>query len=396
MTISLQLEADFRELDNAGRYSRQEQIPGWSQEVVAQAQILVVGAGALGNEVLKNLALLGAGQLTIVDFDRVELSNLSRSVLFSDADIGEFKAVAAAKRLRLINPELRVTSVVADITAEIGAGELGRHDLVLGCLDNIAARWKLNRLCRSAGVTWIDGGIDAVCGQVSFFAPNDGPCYECGMTASMWRRMNERRSCMLAARTTPEAPVAVNSVLASMTAALQVQEVLAFLHRKSHMSRMADYWHGLYPGQKLAARVQPYEMAVLESKRRADCLAHDEYQGRLKLDVAPADLTARELLVATGSVGLRLDWDLLICLECVACGRDEVAMPAWHLREADLQCRRCGRHRLPEWGCLVEPDSSAALLSLAEIGVPFEAHLQLVRDDGGSILCELTRRRART
>src|SRR5687768_295716 len=91
------------------RYSRLRLIAWWDQEKLRRAKILVVGAGALGNEVLKNLALLGIGEVWVVDFDDIEDSNLTRSVLFRARDRGKNKAVAAADMVRDINPDTRIT-----------------------------------------------------------------------------------------------------------------------------------------------------------------------------------------------------------------------------------------------------------------------------------------------
>src|SRR6185436_1639963 len=82
------------------RYARHRLIEGWDQERLAAARVLVAGAGAIGNEVIKLLALLGVGNILIVDFDHIEISNLTRSMLFRDADIGKSKALVAAERAR--------------------------------------------------------------------------------------------------------------------------------------------------------------------------------------------------------------------------------------------------------------------------------------------------------
>jgi ThiF family/Inner membrane component of T3SS, cytoplasmic domain len=89
-----------------GRFARFEAIEWWDQARLARARVLVVGAGALGNEVIKNLALLGVGHLAVTDMDRVELSNLSRSVLFRASDEGRPKAECAARAARGIFPDM--------------------------------------------------------------------------------------------------------------------------------------------------------------------------------------------------------------------------------------------------------------------------------------------------
>src|SRR5262245_61846222 len=113
-TQSIQLEE--------GRFARLEAIEWWDQSLLTRSRVLVIGAGALGNEVIKNLALLGVGNLAIVDMDRVELSNLARSILFRERDEGEPKALCAAKAAREIYPEINVEPFVGNVLADLGLG----------------------------------------------------------------------------------------------------------------------------------------------------------------------------------------------------------------------------------------------------------------------------------
>ena len=91
-------------IDDADRYSRLRLISWWRQDLLAAARVLVVGAGALGNEAIKNLALLGVGTVYVIDLDTVEPSNLARSVLFRAEDGGQAKAVVAARRCARSTP----------------------------------------------------------------------------------------------------------------------------------------------------------------------------------------------------------------------------------------------------------------------------------------------------
>jgi molybdopterin/thiamine biosynthesis adenylyltransferase len=95
---------------NEGRFARLEAIDWWDQALLGRARVLVVGVGALGNEVIKNLSLLGVGNMTIVDMDRVEASNLSRSVLFRENDEGKPKAECAARAAVGIYPQTNATA----------------------------------------------------------------------------------------------------------------------------------------------------------------------------------------------------------------------------------------------------------------------------------------------
>src|SRR5437773_12034096 len=121
-------------IDDGDRYGRLRLIPWWRQEKLAAARVLVVGAGALGNEVLKNLALLGVGTVYVIDLDEVEPSNLSRSVLFRAEDGGRGKAEVAARRAREINPDVRMIPMRGDVITDGGLGLIADVDGGIGGL----------------------------------------------------------------------------------------------------------------------------------------------------------------------------------------------------------------------------------------------------------------------
>lgn len=186
--------------------------PAWGEEVLSQlswfkldrlkqANVMVVGCGALGNEVLKNLVLFGVGHLVIVDFDVVESTNLTRSVLFrrEDAETGRPKVLVAADRLREINPSVHILPLQGDICHDIGLGLLRQMDVVVGCVDNRWARYCLNRLCMRAGVPWVDGGIDGLEGTARVFMPGKN-CYACNLGPEALKDLSYRISCSTAIR----------------------------------------------------------------------------------------------------------------------------------------------------------------------------------------------------
>src|SRR3989304_381548 len=122
-----------------------EFISWWERDKVKQAKVLVIGAGALGNEVIKNLALMGVGNIFIIDFDKIEAANLSRSVLFRESDNNRSKAEVAAARAKAVNPEVHIQYLNADVTTGLGLGIIRRMDAIIGCLDNREARLAANR-----------------------------------------------------------------------------------------------------------------------------------------------------------------------------------------------------------------------------------------------------------
>lgn len=243
-------------------------VKGWDSERLKQARILVVGAGALGNEVLKNLALLGVGQIGIMDFDQIVPHNLSRSVLYrlADALAGASKVEAAARALREINPDIQLIQIPGDVIAGLGLGLLRKMDVVIGCLDNRLARLYLNRLCWRAGVPWVDGGILQLSGQVCAYVPDDS-CYECQLSQAEWHEIRQRLGCADMAQRYAQAGLAVTTPLAaSVIGAVQVQEALRLLFQA--------------PSERKGGQMFSYEGAQLSTStytRRGlqpDCLSH--------------------------------------------------------------------------------------------------------------------------
>ncbi len=179
------------------RFSRLRLIGWWDQEKLARTKVLVVGAGALGNEIVKNLALLGFRQMLVVDLDNIEHSNLSRSILFRPADIGQSKAKAAAAAARGIFEDIVAHHLQANIIHEVGLGVFGWADIILGGLDNGEARLWVNRSAWKMNRPWIDGAIEGINGVARVFLPGQPPCYECTLGEADWKILEKRMSCNL-------------------------------------------------------------------------------------------------------------------------------------------------------------------------------------------------------
>lgn len=166
----------------ADRFARQRLIPGWDQPRLAAATVVVIGVGALGNEVVKNLALAGVGRLVLCDPDRVAPSNLSRTVLFSQDDIGAPKAAAAAAQLRRLAPAVDAEPRATDLVSGVGLGELADADLVIGCVDSVRARIQLLGRCALAGATLLDGGTSPWGAELRIRRSPEEPCFGCTLT----------------------------------------------------------------------------------------------------------------------------------------------------------------------------------------------------------------------
>ena len=363
------------------RFGRFRLIGWWDQRRLEQARVLVVGAGALGNEVIKNLALMGIGNLLIIDLDEIEASNLSRSVLFRTKDRGRPKAVVAAEAARDLHPEINVQAVQGNITTALGLGVFRDADVVIGCLDNREARLWVNQCCWKVKTPWIDAGIQEINGVMKVFVPPDSSCYECGMTDNDYRLINLRYSCPLLKRDdilsgkVPTAPT-ISSILAGM----QTQEALKLLHGMPVEAGVAQVFHG--------ASSSFYKTAI---QRRDDCLSHVDFDPIIELSLSARTTTANELfqqldlaLTATGDGSTRLDAsDATETRPTLRLDRDLVTSIHWELtgetksimrpladvghREAESTHGGTGR---PQMTHTIGRGDALATKTLSELGVP--------------------------
>ncbi len=275
---------------------------------------MVVGAGALGNEALKNLALFGVGNIIVVDFDQIEYSNLTRSILFrpEDADKGLYKAEVAAKRVREINPTVNIQAICGDLSTGVGLGVYRRADVVIGCLDSLIARVLLNRQCFRAGKIWIEGGIGDLEGQVTGYQYGKN-CYECSLSEEEEADIKARLSCPGIARENEKSGrVATTPVSASIIAAIQVQEAMKIIHREeteggAFTTLVGDIFH--YEG------AHPNASTFEFTSYHPDCLSHEYWENVVEIRELSADTPVSECLeiirerlnVKTVEINLRND-----------------------------------------------------------------------------------------
>lgn len=228
------------------------------QNQVSAAHVMVVGCGALGNEVLKNLVLMGVSHITVVDFDVVEMGNLTRSVLFSksDAEKKRLKVEVVAERLKQMNPAVEVNAVCGDITYDVGLGLVRRMDVVIGCVDSRWARFCINRLCMRAGIPWVDGGISGLEGTVRVFAP-DKNCYACNLGPEGLKDLAKRMPCSgIIRRQESEGSVPTTSIVASIIGAIEVQEALKLIQKDFGTSLCGKMLY--YDGEHTTVRIASY------------------------------------------------------------------------------------------------------------------------------------------
>ncbi|MEA2735536.1 MAG: hypothetical protein QOE14_1987, partial [Humisphaera sp.] len=300
------------------RFARFRLIGWWDQSRLARARVLVIGAGALGNEIIKNLALLGVGNVFIADLDRVENSNLSRSVLYRESDNGAPKSVAAARAAKEIYPDLKVQHFDGNVVHDLGLGVFRWADVVIGGLDNREARLSINRNCWKVNRPWIDGAIETLDGSARVFVP-DGPCYECTMSPQDWKLLQMRRSCNLLSRPemasggkTPTTPT-----VSSIIAGVQCQEAVKLLHGMPTIAGGAFVFNGVTT-----------DSYVTKFQRKQDCYSHDTLDEIISLDEGVESITPRELLgraqeLLGPKAELELAREVLEKLVCPTCKSEE-------------------------------------------------------------------------
>ncbi len=169
------------ELDRYARHIVLREIGGRGQALLKAARVAVIGAGGLGSPCLLYLAAAGVGRLTVIDDDRVAVSNLQRQILFTTADTGRAKVTAAAARLEAINPHVAVTPVATRIDAGNAHDLLVGHDLVADGCDSFATRRAVADAALALAIPLISGAVGPFDGQVATFkAYLPGlPCYGC-------------------------------------------------------------------------------------------------------------------------------------------------------------------------------------------------------------------------
>lgn len=217
-------------MNPAERYLRHAQIDWFDQDRVRAARIAVVGAGAVGNEVVKNLMLLGVGAIDLFDFDDVEAHNLTRSVFLRDSDVGTGKAAAVVRRASDVDPNVRLRAIEGDFWETLSVWRLAEYDCAVGAVDNFEARVRLNQMCLLAGTSFVNAGIDSRHAAVESFPFGDGwdgACYECHLPESAYARMAERYSCGgLRRRAGAVRQVPTTSITASVAGALAASAAL--------------------------------------------------------------------------------------------------------------------------------------------------------------------------
>ncbi len=387
--------------DNADRFAIYKLMAHFREDVVREGRVFCAGAGALGNEVLKNLALLGVGEVWFCDFDEIDTSNLAKSVLFRPRHIGRPKVEVAAEVLSDMSPDTKWVPLSADIRYEIGLGVFRRMDVMMSVVDSIDARVGFNRICAALGKPWLDAGIGELSWRVSCWdSREDGPCYECTMDKTMRQRQHlpYAPTCAPLAEAIREMNRQPTSPLAAaMSGAMMAQEALKLLHQHK-MEEPPEQLEMPNGSQFYFGGGSPY-LEVQTRRQAPDCPGHD-FWGDVHEEASftAEGTTLRQLLekgaelleVDVKKVAMPLGYDLIYELYCHQCKTRSQRFTPRRVRKLDLSCPACDNDEArPEYKRALRVFEKFADMPLAEMGFP-KLHIFRVHGGGKTVAIELT------
>jgi len=343
--------------DHERKTDRQERIPNFLQSNIRKAKVAVVGAGATGNEVLKCLALTGFGYVYITDMDHISTSNLSRTVLFTENDIGKRKAQTAAERYCGMCIETAGADVFdGDLCRGLGEGVIRHVDLVIGCVDNEQTRLFVSNICQLLGKPYIDTGIGGFNWNVfAASGKRDCPCYACTMSQKQEQRALDRirNSCDVTRRIAASAGhVPTIGISAASAGALAVQEAIKACHHlfddDSNLLAPRYGWMSCFSAQE-------NELKNVRFRVRADCEHHDNYadyggvhetpmSARWKLKDILAWVEARygkQYALALYKDNVCAERSFITKAFCKSCGAEIDVYRPQPLQDEDLICDTC-------------------------------------------------------
>jgi molybdopterin/thiamine biosynthesis adenylyltransferase len=333
----------------SNRYARHSLIPGWNQQDLGSATVIILGMGALGNEVARILAMSGVGKLILCDPDRIEESNLSRTILFRQSDIGRLKVEAAAAALVELNPQMTISVRSQPLVQGVGLGEMRDATLVISCLDSRSARLQLTGRCQLVQVPYIDGGTHPWGGEVRPYLTPEGPCYGCSLSAEERGLADVPWSCL---DTRVESPEGAAIPLSALVGTWMGMIAVRFLMGMSCPSGILKI-----DGTKGTT-------VVIAQKRAPDCPLHSSIDSVIKISVGSGD-TMLKLRSILPDLAVPLAWEpVQYRVECSHCGFGE---NRWGLPSLE-GCPQCQQTLRPR--TTLELDKVPDHLTLSALGIP--------------------------
>jgi molybdopterin/thiamine biosynthesis adenylyltransferase len=244
--------------DEMHLYSRQILLDGWdieAQEKLKLANVLIVGCGGIGCTSAELLARAGVGQITLIDADTIEISNLQRQIAYVKENIGFYKSEILAKRLKQINPHIRIESYSSKLDESNAEKLISTQDLVLDGCDNFTTRYLVNQICTQLNVALISASAIGFQGQL-FMVEGDSACYECLFPKE--EHANESLRC---------ADSGVLATTPNVIASLQAHHALLYLGlAKTPLKQKLLLWDGLSMKQRLLAFEKDIDCSVCQAR----------------------------------------------------------------------------------------------------------------------------------
>ncbi|MBO3459556.1 ThiF family adenylyltransferase [Aetokthonos hydrillicola Thurmond2011] len=333
----------------SSRYARHELIPGWSQQKLADAKVIIVGMGALGNEVSRILAMSGVGSLLLCDPDRVEESNLSRTLLFRESDIGRFKVEAAAAALIEWNPGLKIETRSLPLIHGVGLGEIREANLVISCLDSRSARLQLTGRCQLMKTPYIDGGTHPWGGEVRPYLDPQGACYGCSLSVEDRSIADVPWSCL---DTRQEISVGAAVPSSALVGTWMGTIAVRFLMDMT------------CPSGTLSIDTGRGSTVIIPQVRDPECPLHTSIDFVTKINVSFQD-TIQKLRTFLPQQSVPLVWEPVQKLvECSHCNFHEIR---WGVPSRDF-CPQCQKPLRPR--TTIELDDVPEDITLEQLGIP--------------------------
>jgi len=330
------------------RFARHAGIPGFQQDKLASATVIMIGVGAIGSAVAQALALVGVGKLVLCDPDIVATSNLSRGPLFRPSDVGRPKVLAAKDALAEIAPDTLVLPRPTSFVSGVGLAEMRDATLVVAGLDSRAARVSLAGRAGLVKARWIDAATSAWGGEVRPFLDPDGPCYACALSPEERAKSDAPWSCMDSRAPLPAAASAPISALVGAWAATIATRVILGEPVDAHAIVI----------DAAAGAADPLELS-----RSPDCPLHTPIEGATKIDLG-VDATVGELRARLGPTKMPLLYAPI--LRRLECPRGDEAEEVWRA-PFTRACRACGT--LMRARTTIELEGAPESAILADLGV---------------------------
>lgn len=257
MTQALDMDLELSD-EEMHLYSRQILLDGWdieAQEKLKLANVLIVGCGGIGCTTAELLARAGVGKITLIDADTIEMSNLQRQIAYVEDNIGFYKAEILAKRLKQINPHIRVESQTVKLDESNAEALISTQDLVLDGCDNFTTRYLVNQSCKQFNVPLISASAIGFQGQL-FMVEDESACYECLFPKEQHANENLRCADSGVLATTP-----------NVMASLQAHHALLYLGLgKIPLKQKLMLWDGLSMKQRLLAFEKDTDCPICQAR----------------------------------------------------------------------------------------------------------------------------------